>query len=87
MFFSFFRAASPTVVLFGGEPKGESAIHYKDQVGNRIRHTYEVFNNGPATVDNLQVLIEWPFQVANNKRLGKWLLYMDEKPTVDGNYS
>jgi hypothetical protein len=30
------------------------------------------------------VHIEWPFQVANNKPQGKWLLYLEDIPTVEG---
>lgn len=59
-------------------------MKYKDQPGTRLRHTYEVVNDGPWHVNNLEVHVEWPFQVANNKPLGKWLLYMDDEPAIEG---
>jgi integrin alpha 7 len=70
-------------VFYGGVVRGESAIKYRDEVGTRVLHTYQVFNNGPWKVNQLEVHIDWPYQVANNKPQGKWLLYMDEKPVVE----
>ncbi|XP_014242194.1 integrin alpha-PS1 isoform X1 [Cimex lectularius] len=70
-------------VLYHGTVRGESEMEYKDQTGMRIRHTYEVVNNGPSHVNNVEIHVEWPFQVANNKPRGKWLLYMDEEPTIE----
>ncbi|XP_075237654.1 multiple edematous wings [Lycorma delicatula] len=75
--------ARPEQVFYGGEVKGESAMQYRDEIGSRILHTYQVFNQGPWRVSNLEVHIDWPFQVANNKPQGKWLLYMEEKPYVE----
>jgi len=71
-------------VFYGGVVRGESSIRYRDEVGTRVLHTYQVFNNGPWKVNQLEVHIDWPYQVANNKPQGKWLLYMDEKPVVEG---
>lgn len=78
------RLARPEQVFYGGQIKGESAMVYKDEIGSRILHTYQVFNQGPWRVSNLEIHVEWPFQVANNKPLGKWLLYMEEKPYIEG---
>lgn len=64
--------------------KGESAMQYKDDIGSRVLHTYQIYNRGPWRVSNLEIHIDWPFQVANNKPLGKWLLYMEEKPYIEG---
>lgn len=75
--------ARPEQVFYGGQIKGESAMVYKDEIGSRILHTYQVFNQGPWRVSNLEIHVEWPFQVANNKPLGKWLLYMEEKPYIE----
>jgi len=75
--------ARPEQVLYGGQVKGESAMVYKDEVGSRVLHTYQVYNQGPWRVSNLEVHIEWPYQVANNKPLGKWLLYMEEEPYIE----
>uniref|UniRef100_A0A146L1L1 Integrin alpha-PS1 n=1 Tax=Lygus hesperus TaxID=30085 RepID=A0A146L1L1_LYGHE len=73
----------PEEVLYGGQVRGESEMKYKDQPGTRLRHTYEVVNDGPWHVNNLELHVEWPFQVANNKPLGKWLLYMDDEPAIE----
>lgn len=81
------RLARPEQVLYGGPVKGESAMRYKDEVGSRVLHTYQVYNQGPWRVNNLEVHIEWPYQVANNKPLGKWLLYMEDKPYIEGELS
>lgn len=67
------------------QAKGESAFVYKDEIGKRVVHVYTIQNNGPWHVSNVDVRIEWPFQVANDKEQGKWLLYMDERPTIEGN--
>ena len=79
-----FRSVRPEEVLYGGQVRGESEMKYKDQPGTRLRHTYEVVNDGPWHVNNLELHVEWPFQVANNKPLGKWLLYMDDEPAIEG---
>ncbi|KAK9501601.1 hypothetical protein O3M35_012297 [Rhynocoris fuscipes] len=73
----------PEEVTYGGQVRGESEMKYKDQPGTRIRHIYEVYNKGPWHVNGLEVHVDWPFQVANNKPLGKWLLYLDEEPTAE----
>ncbi|XP_046678845.1 integrin alpha-PS1 isoform X2 [Homalodisca vitripennis] len=75
--------AKPEQVLYGGPVRGESAMVYKDEIGSRVQHTYQVYNQGPWRVSNLEIHIEWPFQVANTKPLGKWLLYMEEKPYIE----
>ncbi|KAJ0176589.1 hypothetical protein K1T71_007768 [Dendrolimus kikuchii] len=77
-------AARPEQVFYGGEVKGESAMKYFDDVGTRIMHTYQVFNEGPWRVSSVQVVILWPHQVASDSSQGKWLLYPEDVPTVDG---
>lgn len=57
---------------------------YFDDIGFRVVHTYQVVNSGPWKLEHLEVHIEWPFQVANNKPLGKWLLYLEERPIIEG---
>ena len=64
------------------ELKGESAMKYVEEIGNKVMHHYVIKNNGTWKVSNLRVEFEWPFQVANDKEQGKWLLYMDERPTI-----
>ncbi|XP_023726795.1 integrin alpha-PS1 isoform X2 [Cryptotermes secundus] len=74
----------PDHVYYGGVVRGESAMGYLDDIGERVMHTYHIFNQGPWKVGSLEVHIEWPFQVANNKPQGKWLLYLEDRPTVEG---
>jgi hypothetical protein len=52
-------------------------------VGSRVLHTYQVFNSGPWKASNIEVHIDWPYQVANHYATKKWLLYLDEKPYVE----
>ncbi|XP_073956802.1 integrin alpha-PS1-like isoform X3 [Choristoneura fumiferana] len=77
-------AARPEQVFYGGEVKGESAMEYFDDIGTRVVHTYQVYNEGPWRVSSLQVVISWPHQVASENEQGKWLLYPEDVPTVDG---
>ncbi|XP_063973900.1 integrin alpha-PS1 isoform X1 [Diachasmimorpha longicaudata] len=67
---------------YGGEVVGESAIKRLDQVGPKVSHIYEVFNEGPWKVRTVEVFISWPYEVANDKPHGKWLLYLEDKPIV-----
>lgn len=64
---------------------GESAIKHLNEVGPKISHIYEVFNEGPWKVSTVEVRISWPYEVANDKVHGKWLLYMEEMPTIQSN--
>lgn len=57
---------------------------FKDDIGSRVVHTFQAYNAGPWRLRDLEVLIKWPYQVANNKPQGKWLLYLDDEPTVEG---
>lgn len=73
----------PDQVFFGHQAANE--IKYRDEIGQAVLHSYEVYNDGPWRVPYLSVVVSWPYQVENDKPVGKWLLYMDETPTVDGN--
>ncbi|KAG6456594.1 integrin alpha-PS1 isoform X2 [Manduca sexta] len=77
-------AARPEQVFYGGEVKGESAMKHFDDIGTRVMHTYQVFNEGPWRVSSVQVVILWPHQVASDSTQGKWLLYPENVPTVIG---
>ncbi|XP_012263310.2 integrin alpha-PS1 isoform X2 [Athalia rosae] len=68
--------------FYGGPVVGESAIKHLNEVGPRVSHVYEVFNEGPWKVSSVEVRISWPYEVANDKPHGKWLLYLEELPTV-----
>lgn len=76
-------SARPEQVFYAGDVKGESAMKYQDEIGSRILHTYQVFNKGPWRVGTVDINFEWPFQVANNKPQGKWLLYLEDVPAVE----
>lgn len=43
-----------------------------------------MFNEGPWHVSSVQVVIQWPHQLASDTAQGKWLLYPEDVPTVDG---
>lgn len=45
----------------------------------------QVNNDGPWRAPYVEVDIDWPHQVGNDKPLGKWLLYLEELPIVEGN--
>jgi hypothetical protein len=44
----------------------------------------QVYNYGPWRVPFIEVFIDWPVQVGNDKPLGKWLLYLEDNPIVEG---
>lgn len=64
---------------------GESAIKKLNAIGPKVSYIYEIFNDGPSIVNSLDVVISWPFEVANDKHHGKWLLYLLSTPVVNGN--
>ncbi|MCL4126439.1 UNVERIFIED_CONTAM: hypothetical protein GTU68_044885, partial [Idotea baltica] len=76
--------AEPEQVFYSGDVVGESAIETLDEIGTEVVHNYLVDNRGPWRVDKLLVEIQWPYQVENNKKEGKWLLYLTDIPIVDG---
>lgn len=69
-------------VFYGGPIVGESAIKHLHEVGPKVLHVYEIFNDGPWKVSSVEVRISWPYEVANDKPHGKWLLYLEELPIV-----
>lgn len=76
--------ALPEQSFYGGEIRGESGMNYLEDIGDVVQHTYQIYNDGPWRVPYLNVKISWPHQVANDKEKGKWLLYLEEKPIIDG---
>lgn len=78
---------STPYIIYGGEIKGESAMQYYDDIGLRVWHRYQVVNEGPWKIQNMDVVIYWPHQVADDREEGKWLLYLDEIPYIQGKYS
>lgn len=76
-------SGSTSFVSYGGEPKGESAMKYFDDIGSRVWHTYLVINEGPWEINEMSVIIDWPLQVASNRDEGKWLLYLEDVPEIE----
>ena len=76
--------AWPEQVFYGGEPRGENDVHSLDDVGSPILHKYEVYNDGPSTMETVDVLIDWPVEVQSPGPRGKWLLYLTKPPVVEG---
>ncbi|KAK6618328.1 hypothetical protein RUM44_002780 [Polyplax serrata] len=76
-------SARPEQVFYGGVVRGESAMIFKDDIGSKVVHIFQAYNAGPGRLRNLEIHIKWPFQVANNKPQGKWLLYLEDTPIVD----
>ena len=70
-----------------GEVIVESNMKYKEDVGPRVIHSYTVVNNGLWHQSNIELNVDWPYQVGNDKVQGKWLLYPDEKPEIEGMYN
>jgi hypothetical protein len=70
-----------------GEVIVESNMKYKEEVGPRVIHSYTVVNNGSWYQTDIDFDIDWPYQVGNDKVQGKWLLYLDEMPEIEGRYS
>ncbi|XP_053678049.1 integrin alpha-PS1 [Anopheles nili] len=78
--------AQPEQVFYGGGGTpilGESAIRTLDEIGMLVRHTYQIYNDGPWRAPFVKLMIDWPLQVSNNKPQGKWLLYLDAQPMLD----
>lgn len=77
-------SASTQYIIYGGEIKGEAAMKYFDDIGLRVWHRYQVINDGPWKIQDMNVVIYWPHQVASDREEGKWLLYLDEVPYIEG---
>lgn len=74
----------PEQSFYGGEVRGESAMEYVEDMGTAVQHTYQIYNDGPWRVPYMNVKIKWPYQVANDKEKGKWLLYLEDKVVIEG---
>ena len=66
-------------------------------IGHKITHTFQVTNDGPWHVENMDVLIDWPYKLNlradediedetagqnKRKRVEDWLLYLTEPPEI-----
>ncbi|XP_070506868.1 integrin alpha-PS1 isoform X2 [Chironomus tepperi] len=76
--------ARPSQVFYGGEIKGESAMKHFEDIGTSVIHTFQIYNSGPWKAPHVEVYIDWPYQVGNDKPLGKWLLYLEDNPIIEG---
>lgn len=76
--------AKPEQAFYGGEAKGESAMESINDIGTAVEHIYEVYNDGPWRATFMEVYVDWPHQVANDKEQGKWLLYPEDLPQIEG---
>lgn len=61
-------------------------MKYFDDVGSRVWHTYQVVNEGPWEVKEMDVVIYWPLQVGSNRPQGKWLLYLEDSPIIESTF-
>ncbi|KAF2364298.1 Integrin alpha-2 [Trinorchestia longiramus] len=77
-------SVEPEQVFFSGDVVGESGVKSIEEIGAEVIHKYVVDNRGPWRVDYTDVEILWPHQVENFEPQGKWLLYLVDTPTVDG---
>ncbi|KAF5288330.1 hypothetical protein FQR65_LT12064 [Abscondita terminalis] len=77
-------AFSTKNVVYSGEVKGEKAMKTFDDVGTVVSHSYQIQQLGPMSYADLKVTILWPWQVANDKPNGKWLLYLEDVNITEG---
>ena len=79
-------SVQPERVWHGGQVLGESAMRALADIGPKVTHTFQVTNDGPWHVDEMEVVIQWPFQLApplgRKSGQGKWLLYLTDAPEV-----
>lgn len=76
--------ATPEQVFYGGEVKTDNAFENIDDIGTEVEHIYEVYNDGPSRATFMEVYINWPHQVVTDEKEGKWLLYPEELPQIEG---
>jgi integrin alpha 7 len=48
-----------------------------------LNESQQINNDGPWKAPHVEVDIDWPHQVGNDKPLGKWLLYLEGVPIVE----
>lgn len=71
----------PEQSFYGGKPVGESAMKHLEDIGTPVEHVYQIYNDGPSRIQSMEVRIQWPYQVGNDKEQGKWLLYLESLHT------
>lgn len=77
---------TPQNIFYAGKVRGQSDMKYLEDIGPKVVHTYKIFNHGQWTMRDVRVEILWPYQVFTRRvEGGKWLLYLEDKPKIDGN--
>ena len=52
-------------------------------IGNKITHTFQITNDGPWQVEEMDVIIDWPYQLASGSDAAHGgLLYLTEEPEI-----
>lgn len=74
----------PEQVYYGGENHIRSIIKNVEDIGMLVIHEYEIQNLGPSRVPYLDVQIDWPYHMADNKNESKWLLYITDPISIEG---
>ncbi|RWS05411.1 integrin alpha-ps-like protein, partial [Dinothrombium tinctorium] len=69
-------------VLYGGKVRGESGMHFEDDIGSIVTHSFVVYNRGPWNVKRLEVVVNWPYEVESRREHGKRILYLMKRPEV-----
>lgn len=76
----------PTNIFYAGKVRGQSDMKSLEDIGPRVVHTYKLVNHCQWNMRDVNVEILWPYQVYTTRQEGgKWLLYLEDKPTIDGN--
>eukprot|EP00095_Tigriopus_kingsejongensis_P007065 snap_masked-scaffold1121_size61474-processed-gene-0.4 protein:Tk07065 transcript:snap_masked-scaffold1121_size61474-processed-gene-0.4-mRNA-1 annotation:"hypothetical protein DAPPUDRAFT_60396" len=77
-------SVQPREFWYGGQVRGESAIKTTNDIGSKVIHTFHVSNAGPWSVNSLELVVQWPIQLAPTfpNKPGKWLLYLTEDPEL-----
>ena len=64
--------------------KSRLLIQYFHKINCSIFISLQIYNAGPWKAPHVEVYIDWPFQVGNDKPQEKWLLYLEDSPIIEG---
>ncbi|XP_049818119.1 integrin alpha-PS1 isoform X2 [Aethina tumida] len=76
-------AKATSNLLYYDQVRGESDMKTLEDVGPRIRHIYSIENKGDWALTDVNVTINWPYQVRSSGENGKWLLYLESIPNSE----
>ncbi|XP_078483831.1 integrin alpha-6 isoform X1 [Ciona intestinalis] len=63
----------PQQVRYVNAPiKGESAIHFTNEIGPFVEYTFTVKNDGLQLANGVRLIVDFPIEIKN----GKWLMYL-----------